>query len=417
MNKKVFVSGCYDLLHSGHVEFFKQASQFGDLYVGIGSDATYLEYKHRKPMFPQEERLFMVQNIKAVKEAYINEGRGVIDFLPTLDIVKPDIFVVNAEGGSDTKRQLCEERGIQYIELQRTPAEGLQARSSSSLKAALSTQQEESTQNSELRTQNSSIPTRLDIAGTWIDQPYVSMHHPGWAITISLEPTFEVRDRCGLSTSTRNMIQKIWPMKLPKMDPEMLARLVFCFENNPEREDGHISGAQDSIGICVPGLCRHYYDNNFWPKKIESTNDEMTLRFLEEHLVMVPMEPRKPGCSVVEGKDITPVKVRALADAADACWKAIQTRNLEAFAAAYKASFEAQVAMFPGMVTPSYIGYPEQDNSYVADTIAYYSVMDDVLAWKMPGAGGGGYLALVVKDAKVFVESHSEAFEIHIRRE
>ena len=417
MNKKVFVSGCYDLLHSGHVEFFKQASQFGDLYVGIGSDATYLEYKHRKPMFPQEERLFMVRNIKAVKEAYINEGSGVIDFLPTLDIVKPDIFVVNAEGGSDTKRQLCEERGIQYIELQRTPAEGLQARSSSSLKAALSTQQEESTQNSELKTCHSAIPTRLDLAGTWIDQPYVSMHHPGWAITISLEPTFEIRDRCGLSTSTRNMIQKIWPMKLPKMDPEMLARLVFCFENNPEREDGHISGAQDSIGICVPGLCRHYYDNNFWPKKIESTNDEMTLRFLEEHLVMVPMEPRKPGCSVLEGKDITPTKVRALTDAADACWKAIQTRNLEAFAAAYKASFEAQVAMFPGMITPTYIGHPEQDNSYVADAIASYSAMEDVLAWKMPGAGGGGYLALVVKDAKAFVERHTEAFELHIRRE
>ena len=72
-------------------------------------------------------------------------------------------------------------------------------------------------------------------------------------ITISLEPTFEVRDRCGLSTSTRKMIQKIWPVKLPKMDQEMLARLVFCFENNPERHDGIISGAQDSIGICVPG--------------------------------------------------------------------------------------------------------------------------------------------------------------------
>ena len=55
--KKVFVSGCYDLLHSGHVEFFKQASRFGDVYVGIGSDSTYLEYKHRKPMFAQEERL------------------------------------------------------------------------------------------------------------------------------------------------------------------------------------------------------------------------------------------------------------------------------------------------------------------------------------------------------------------------
>ena len=36
MAKKVFVSGCYDLLHSGHVEFFQQASRYGDLYVGIG---------------------------------------------------------------------------------------------------------------------------------------------------------------------------------------------------------------------------------------------------------------------------------------------------------------------------------------------------------------------------------------------
>lgn len=415
MSKKVFVSGCYDLLHSGHIEFFQQASQFGDLYVGIGSDATYQEYKHRKPMFPQEERLFMVRNVKAVKEAYINEGSGVIDFIPTLDLVKPDIFVVNAEGGSAEKRQLCEERGIQYIELERTPHAGLEARSSSSLKAALSTQAEDSAHGSQPTSHG--IPTRLDLAGTWIDQPYVSQYHPGWAITISLEPTFDVRDRCGLSTSTRKMIQKIWPVKLPKMDPEMLARLVFCFENNPEREDGHISGAQDSIGICVPGLCRHYYDNNFWPKKVESINDEMTLRFLEQHLVMIPMEPRKPGCSVVEGKDITPAKVKALADAADACWAAILKRDLTAFAAAYKASFEAQTAMFPGMIAPTYIGHPEEDNSYIAEAIAHYSAMPDVLAWKMPGAGGGGYLALVVKDSEQFIASHPEAFELHIRRE
>lgn len=349
--KKVFVSGCYDLLHSGHIEFFHQASQYGELYVGIGSDATYLEYKHRKPMFPQEERLFMVSNIKAVKKAYINEGRGIIDFLPTLDIVKPDIFVVNAEGGSDEKRRICAERGIEYIELQRTPHEGLKARSSSSLKAELN-KADDSVE------ETTGIPTRLDLAGTWIDQPYVSQYHPGWAITISLEPTFEVRDRCGLSTSTRKVIQKIWPVRLPKMDPEMLARLVFCFENNPERHDGIISGAQDAIGICVPGLCRHYYDNNFWPSKMESTQDEMTLRFLEKHLVMVPMEPRRPGCSVVEGKDITPNKVAALAKAADDCWNAIINNDLNAFAQAYKASFNAQVAMFPGMVTPVNNGKP-----------------------------------------------------------
>ena len=408
MAKKVFVSGCYDLLHSGHVEFFQQASRYGDLYVGIGSDATYLEYKHRKPMFPQEERLFMVKNIKAVKDAYINKGRGVIDFLPTLDLVKPDVFVVNAEGGSEEKRRICAERGIEYVELQRTPHEGLQARSSTDLKRALATVDENATQ-------GNGIPTRLDLAGTWIDQPYVSQYYPGWAITISLEPSFEVKNRCGLSTSTRNMIKKIWPIKLPKMDPEMLAHLVFCFENNPERHDGIISGAQDAIGICVPGLARHYYDHNFWPLKIESTQDEMTLRFLENHLVMVPLEPRHPGCSVVEGKDINPDKVKALADAADSCWHSILAHDLKGFAAAYKASFEAQIAMFPGMVNPSIDGTVDPTAS-VQPAIDQYSALDDVLAWKMPGAGGGGYLALVVKDSKEFIKSHHEAFHLHIRR-
>ena len=238
--------------------------------------------------------------------------------------------------------------------------------------------------------------------------PYVSVYHPGWAITISVEPTFEVRDRCGLSTSTRNAIKKIWPVKLPKMDPEMLARLVFSFENNPEREAGHISGAQDAIGICVPGLARHYYDNGFWPKKIENTTDEMTLRFLETHLALIPLRPRRKGCSVVEGKDITTKKVEALADAADSCWNAIISHDLAGFASSYKASFEAQVAMFPGMVDPYVNGQPCPEASLRAD-IEHWSAKPGVLAWKLAGAGGGGYLVLVVEDAEEFCKDNKAA--------
>lgn len=438
MAKKVFVSGCYDLLHSGHVEFFRQAAEYGDLYVGIGSDATIEEYKHHKPMFPEEERLFMVKSVRYVKDAFINQGRGILDFIPTIDEIKPDVFVVNAEGGSDTKRKICAERGIEYVELERTPHEGLTARSSSALKREMVKGQLEDDDQEDAAGQNGGgsnaasggnyaangnasktvrygIPTRLDLAGTWIDQPYVSMYHPGWALTISIEPTFEVRDRCGLSTSTRKMIQKIWPVKLPKMDPEMLARLVFCFENSPERDGGHISGAQDAIGICVPGLCRHYYDNGFWPKKIETCSDEMTLRFLEDHLVLIPLEPRRPGCSVVYGKHINYDKVVALAQAADDCWNAILKHDLDAFAAAYNASFKAQIDMFPAMVTPAIDGKPCEEASQ-QPAIDTYMAQDDVLAVKFPGAGGGGYLALVVKDAQQYVQQHPEAIELHIRR-
>ena len=385
MQKKVFVSGCYDLLHSGHIEFFRQASAYGSLYVGIGSDATILHLKGHKTLYSENERLFMVKSIRYVQDAFINAGSGLMDFVPTVDFLKPDVFVVNEDGSTAEKAAFCKERGIEYIVLKRTPQEGLDARSSTDLKNTLC-----------------GIPTRLDLAGTWIDQPYVSCFAPGWAITISLEPTFEVRERCGLSTSTRNMIRRIWPMKLPDMDPEMLAKLVFCFENDPERSDGIISGAQDSIGICMPGLVRHYYDNRFWPLRIESCQDPAILDWLEDHLCMIPMEPRRPGCSVVEGKDITKPKVEALAKAADDCWKAILARDLAGFAAAYKASFEAQVAMFPAMIQP---GVPEY--------IDKYGSMDGVLAWKMPGAGGGGYLALVCADRAHFPEG---AIELHIRR-
>ncbi len=382
--KKVFVSGCYDLLHSGHVEFFRQASQYGDLYVGIGSDRTIQHLKGHKTLYSERERLFMVRAIRYVKEAYINAGDGMLDFLPTLDLVHPDCLVVNEDGDREEKRQLCRERGMEYIVLQRVPADGLDARSSTDIKRS-----------------TCQLPTRLDLAGTWIDQPYVSCHAPGWALTISLVPTFEVRERCGLSTSTRNIIKRVWPYRLPDMDPEMLARLVFCLENSPERSDGIISGAQDAIGICVPGLARHYYNGNFWPEKIEYTRDPDILHWLEDHLCMIPMFPRRDGCSVVEGKDITPVKVRALAAAADRCWDAIQRRDLEEFAVAYRASFEAQVAMFPAMIQPG-----------VQDYIDRYSAMDSVLAWKMPGAGGGGYLALVCRDRAHFPEG---AIELEIR--
>lgn len=383
---KVFVSGCYDLLHSGHVEFFRQAAEYGDLYVGIGSDETILHYKSHRTLWNEQDRLFMVKAIRYVKDAYINEGSGIMDFIPTVDMLKPDILVVNEDGASEEKRRFCEERGMEYVVLKRDPHEGLEAHSSTAIKEQICR-----------------IPTRLDLAGTWIDQPYVSCYAPGWAITISLEPTFEVRERCGLSTSTRNMIKKIWPLELPDMEPETLARLVFCYENNPERSDGIISGAQDAIGICVPGLCRHYYDNQFWPSKIETCNDESILSWLESHLVMIPMEPRKPGCSVIEGKDITETKVKALAKAADDCWEAIMNKDLEAFAAAYKASFDAQVAMFPAMIQGTVPSYIEKYEKLVK-------------AYKMPGAGGGGYLACVVENAETFANEHIEAIRLTIRR-
>lgn len=366
--KKVFVSGCYDMLHSGHVAFFKEASRYGDLYVGIGSDATVEQLKHRKTVYSEKERLYMVKAIRYVKDAFINPGSGMLDFLPLLARIRPDIFVVNSDGGSDAKRELCRERGIEYVVLEREPEDGLEARSTTSLR----------------RDTRCHIPYRVDIAGTWIDQPYVSQHGAGWALTVSIEPNHDFIERGGMSTSTRNAARKVWPYELPDYNEEMMARLLFCFENDPEN-NGHVSGAQDAIGICMSGLTRHFYDGHYWPARIESCHDEATLRWLEEHICLVEMFPRRPGCSVVEGKDINPEKVKALTAAADRCWDAIMARDLNRFAEAFRDSFEAQVAMFPAMMQP---GVQEHIDRW----------KDKALAWKMLGAGGGGHLALVVDE-------------------
>lgn len=383
--KKVFVSGCYDMLHSGHVAFFKEASRYGDLYVGIGSDATIRDLKHRKTVCSEKERLYMVKAIRYVTDAYINRGSGIMDFVDTMDSVKPDIFVVNSDGGSDAKRELCRSRGIEYIELERVPDEGLEARSTTDLR----------------RTVRCALPYRVDLAGTWIDQPYVSQYHPGWALTVSIEPTEEFMERGGMSTSTRNAARKIWPYQLPNYDEEMLARLLFCFENDPEDDRGHISGAQDAIGICMSGLVRHHYDNRYWPDRIESCHDEAILSWLEDHLALLPMFPRTPGYSVVEGKDITPGKVERLAAAAAECWNAIMERDLPGFARAFAASFDAQVSMFPAMMAPG------------VDAFIAKAKEAGALAWKMTGAGGGGHLVVLADSPEHFPEG---AIRFKIRR-
>ena len=54
---KVFVTGFFDLLNSGHVSFLKEAARYGDLYVGVGSDSTFRELKGRQPVCSDQERL------------------------------------------------------------------------------------------------------------------------------------------------------------------------------------------------------------------------------------------------------------------------------------------------------------------------------------------------------------------------
>ncbi|HEY9076363.1 MAG TPA: adenylyltransferase/cytidyltransferase family protein [Anaerolineaceae bacterium] len=362
MPKKVFISGCYDLLHSGHVEFFQQAAAYGDLYVALGSDKTVYELKGRVPVNSEEERLFMVQSVSCVKKAFISRGSGMLDFLGELDEIKPDIFIVNEDGNTPDKQKVCQERGIQYIVLHRTPHSGLVARSTTSL-----------------RTVNQ-IPFRIDMAGGWLDQPFVSKYYPGAVITISLEPTIDFNERSGMASSTRRKAIDLWGPKLPAGDPVKLAKILFCYDNPPGTKE--ISGSQDSIGIVCPGLTYAYYEGEYWPSRIESVQDESILQFIEQSLYLIPLGPRQQGFSVLSNTRIDRDGAKALADAADGVWQALLAKDLQKFGHFFRLSFEAQIAMFPNMVIPTMLELIDQYRSIAA-------------GWKVSGAGGGGYLILV----------------------
>jgi len=133
--KKVVVTGCFDWFHSGHVRFFEETSELGDLYVVVGHDDNIRLLKGEgHPMFPQDERRYMVQSIRGVKQALISSGHGWMDAEPEIARIKPDIYVVNEDGDQPEKRAFCEEYGLEYVVLKRLPKEGLPRRQSTVLR-------------------------------------------------------------------------------------------------------------------------------------------------------------------------------------------------------------------------------------------------------------------------------------------
>lgn len=377
MAKKVFVSGCFDLLHSGHIAFFQQAAQFGDLYVALGSDATVYQLKGRLPVVSEDERLYSIKAIRYVTDAFVSRGSGLLDFEAEFRELKPDIFVVNADGNTPEKDALCREVGVEYVVLERTPFPGLPARSTTSLRRV------------------DQMPYRIDLAGGWLDQPFVSSLHPGSVLTISLEPTIAFNERSGMATSTRNRAIELWGLRLPPGDPEQIAKVLFSYDNPPGTHA--VSGSQDAIGIVYPGLARAHYTGSYWPDCIDHVTDNATLQFIENSLWLVPLKMRPDGYDPLGMQHLTPANAQALADAANACWEAIFARDVRAFGAAVLASFRAQVALFPNSVNGEIQRFIDEHRG-------------DALGWKLSGAGGGGYLILVSE------QPIKQAFRINIRR-
>ena len=161
---------------------------------------------------------------------------------------------------------------------------------------------------------------------------------------------------------------------------EEQAKILFACENPPGKTE--VAGSQDALGILLPGINRLDYSGEYWPTKIDSLHDEETLSWLESVIYLKPLGPRSKGMSILDKTQVTQQKVKNLAQAAQECWESINCRCLTGLAKTITSSFQAQVAMFPKMVTP------------IVDT-AIEELPSAALGYKIAGAGGGGYLIVV----------------------
>jgi len=249
-----------------------------------------------------------------------------------------------------------------------------------------------------------SIPNRLQLAGGWIDQPFVSRLNPGppgAMVVVALEPTFRVMDRAGCASGTRAVAMKLWKGKLPDRPPSELVRELYEAENKGKAEP---SGSQDMIGLVYPGVNRLDYDykihGGVFPSHIESLNSAKQARWLEKVLHLLPIEPRPDGYSPLGKKNLDPKWILRLGQSGNDCFDAIKKMNVNALGASFNETMLCWEKLLPQVVAHPLIKL---------DLKKILSAYQKQFPGAMFSGCGGGYL-LVASDKPV-----SGAFKVNVR--
>ena len=179
--KKVFVSGCYDILHAGHIQFFEEARALGDhLTVSFASEDVLWVHKQRRPSIPDAHKKVLLESLRCVDDVVIGDGEEVgLDFKEVFLASRPDVLVVTEDDGySDLKRAFCEETGTEYVVLPKTPPRFEPVSTSSIVKWVQAPER---------------APLRIDFAGGWLDVPRFA--RPGaYVVNCAISPCVSLRE-------------------------------------------------------------------------------------------------------------------------------------------------------------------------------------------------------------------------------
>lgn len=239
------------------------------------------------------------------------------------------------------------------------------------------------------------LPYRLQLAGGWIDQPFMSRHlpdPPGSMVVVQIEPSFRPMERSGIASGTRAVAMKLWNGKLPGRAREELVRELYDAENKGCAEP---SGSQDMIGIIYPGISRLDYDFNFeggvFPVHIESCNNSKVARWLEKVLHLLPIEPRPEGYSPLGRKNLDPEWICRLGQSGRDCYNAVIRMNLKALGASLNATMECWEELLPHVISHPTIKL---------DLRGWLSAYQEQYPGAMYSGCGGGYI-IVASDKPV----------------
>lgn len=225
--KKVFVSGCYDILHAGHIQFFEEAKALGDfLIVSFASSDVLWHHKQRNPSIPDEHKKVLIENLSIVDKVVIGTNSELgLDFKQVFLEEKPDILAVTEDDlYADVKKALCASIGAEYIVLPKTPPRFEPVSTSLIVNRIKAPKQ---------------VPLRVDFAGGWLDVPRHAKEG-AYVVNCAVTPMVSLRkweyERCaGMGGSGawamlegRNPVEAELNLGVGWQDPAIIAETGLC---------------------------------------------------------------------------------------------------------------------------------------------------------------------------------------------
>ncbi len=341
---RIFVSGCYDIVHAGHVQFFREARALGDhLTVSFASSEVLWFHKQRRSSLPDEHKQALIQALGCVDEVVI--GRGLeegIDFREDFLRIRPHILAVTEDDKyAPLKRALCAEVGAKYVVLPKTPPQFAPISTSEIVRWIKAPQE---------------APLRVDFGGGWLDVPKYA-RAGAYIVNCAISPTVSLRSwnyerNAGLGGSGawallngKNGVAAELDLGVGWQDPAIIAETGLCVWR---------SGAKPQLEVKTSG---------------EMLRGRMAIYWTGSH-------HDTPG-NVGNSRDLDLVE-RAGALARDAVWANDLGKLAEAVRVSYTMQMGEKMQPLPG------------DPAAGAEATALLAGVVP-LAWKYCGGGHGGY--------------------------